>query len=526
MAASAMAASKPSLFLIVGDDMGWANAGWHSNHTLTPAMDAIVKDEAIELNRHYVFFYCSPSRSSMLTGRLPMHVTEDNDNACTQEGAVPRAMTTIAAKLMAAGYETHHIGKWHLGQNHPGSLPINRGFTHSFGYLGGAEDHYTNTNNGCGNCGTKVDLWRDYKPAKGEQGGEFAAYKYDREAVRVIKAHTSGMPLFMYLALQCAHAPNEPDRFGQLYPNASYTKDFADYNGMISAVDSAVSNVTRALKEVGLWANSLVTFTSDNGGPAAKSVSGHAANNWPLRGGKHTAWEGGHRVLAWVAGGLVPPSRRGTALDGFVHGADWYATFAGLAGVDATDDVPGLPGTDSIDMWAYLSGAVAASPRTEVPLASASAAVPTGALRPNGNGSAALIVGEYKLVRFEQQYCMWTGPVYPNASTTHAGEEHCDCGAGGCLYNIFDDPSESHDLAAKLPDVAARLRARAEALDATALDFIKGSGWRGANQPEKACMMAESTWGGFWGPEFSSSGAGDASSSTTPIVEMSAPRDT
>ena len=94
---------KPNLFLLVGDDMGWANAGWHSNHTLTPAMDAIVRDEAIELDRHYVFWYCSPSRSSMLTGRLPMHVTEDNDNACTQEGAAPRGMTTIAAKLMAAG---------------------------------------------------------------------------------------------------------------------------------------------------------------------------------------------------------------------------------------------------------------------------------------------------------------------------------------------------------------------------------------------------------------------------------------
>ena len=103
------------------------------------------------------------------------------------------------------------IGKWHLGQHHPGQLPINRGFDHHFGYLGGAEDHYTNENGGCGECGKKTDLWRDRGPATGEAGGEFAAYKYDREALRVISTHDGATPLFMYYALQCAHAPNEPD---------------------------------------------------------------------------------------------------------------------------------------------------------------------------------------------------------------------------------------------------------------------------------------------------------------------------
>ena len=101
----------------------------------------------------------------------------------------------------------------HLGQHHPGQLPINRGFDHHFGYLGGAEDHYDNTNPGCGEntCGKKTDLWRDRGPATGEAGGEFAAYKYDREAVRIISTHDGATPLFIYYALQCAHAPNEPD---------------------------------------------------------------------------------------------------------------------------------------------------------------------------------------------------------------------------------------------------------------------------------------------------------------------------
>ena len=96
-------------------------------------------------------------------------------------------------------------------------------------------------------------------------------------------------------------------------------------------------------------------------------------------------------------------------------------------------------------MWPYLSGRAAASPRTEVPLASASA-VPTKQYPGAANGSAALIVGPYKLVRFAQQYCMWTGPLYPNASTTHAGEEPCHCGAAGCLFHIYDDQARRTNI--------------------------------------------------------------------------------
>ena len=99
----------PNLFLIVGDDMGWANAGWHNNRTLTPNMDALVAD-GVELDRHYVFFCCSPSRSSLLTGRMPLHVTENNGYACTPTGPVPVEMTMLPAKLKLAGYTTVQIG--------------------------------------------------------------------------------------------------------------------------------------------------------------------------------------------------------------------------------------------------------------------------------------------------------------------------------------------------------------------------------------------------------------------------------
>jgi len=430
--------------------------------------------------------------------------SENNGYACTDEGPVPRNMTMIPAKLKTVGYRTAQIGKWHMGQIHNGSLPVNRGYDSSFGYLGGAEDHYTNKNGGCGNCGGLVDLWRTTVPATGEQGGEFAAYKYNREALKIIQEHAANFaesPLFMYLALQCAHGPNQADKYANLYPvSKNFTKDYADYNGMISAIDDVVGNVTKTLKKVGMWSNTLIVFTSDNGGPSAKSVSGHNANNWPLRGGKHTAWEGGHRVLGWVSGGIVPEKMRGKILEGYVHGADWYATFANLAGADPKDPAPGMPPTDSIDMWPYLSGKIEASPRTELLLSSRYAPHAVGG--GDKNGSSALIVGDYKLVRHAQQYCFWMGPMYPNKTTDHSKDKPCNvCGDLGCLFNIKTDPGEHVDLAKIETKIHAELYFRALELDKTSIEAVKGPGWRGDHNSTLACEDAKNKYGGFWGPD-------------------------
>jgi arylsulfatase A-like enzyme len=392
-----------------------------------------------------------------------------------------------------------------LGQTKAASLPINRGFNTDFGYLGGAEDHYTNENGGCGSCGKHVDLWRDHGPATGENGTGYSAHVWNDEAVRLIKGHAGdAKPWFMYLALQCAHAPNEPDYFANLYSNTSHTQDYIDYNGMISAVDSTVGNVTSVLKGTRQWNNTLLVFTSDNGGPAGASVSGESANNYPLRGGKHTAWEGGHRVLAFVTGGLLPPAMRGKKLEGYVHCADWYVTFARLAGVDPTDDQPGFPSVDGIDQWPYLTGQVAKSARTELPLASRSANhEDVNGTDPQG-GSAALIVGDYKLVRFAQQYAIWMGPNYPNASTGGPGRPYepvFDCGSAGCMFNIIEDPGEHLDIAKdpKYAATLAKLQARARALDLTAIEAIKPTGWRHQNDQSLACEVMQKN-GGIWGP--------------------------
>eukprot|EP00045_Choanoeca_perplexa_P013861 m.159069 g.159069 ORF g.159069 m.159069 type:complete len:493 (+) comp16480_c0_seq3:1-1479(+) len=453
------AAPKPNIILYVVDDMGYSNIGYHNDHVLTPNFDQAAAD-GVKLERQYTFWYCSPTRSSLMTGRYPLHVSEDNDNAGTLVGAVPVEMTMIPAKLKTAGYSTHHLGKWHLGQIKEGSVPGARGFDTSLGYLGGAEDHYNHTNGGCG-CQVAFDLYNGTIGPYYADAGVYGDYLYNKLALDIVSNHDSSRgPLFMYYAAQVMHAPQEaPQRYVDLYNN-SYSQDYRIEQGMAAVADEAFGNLTTALKRQGLWDNTLIIMTSDNGGPAAQCVSGHSANNYPLRGGKRTAWEGGVRVNAFVTGGFLPESQRGKTLTDYIHVADWYPTIAKLAGVDPSDPVSGMPDVDGIDMWPYVSGQSTSSNRTELPLISGS--------------RGAIIVGDYKLIRGEQDYGFWQGPVYPNASTNHKHEPQVLCGTG-CLFNIQEDPTEHNDLAASMPDKLQELLQRAEYWDAKAFNPNRGT---------------------------------------------------
>jgi hypothetical protein len=158
--------------------------------------------------------------------------------------------------------------------------------------------------------------------------------------------------------------------------------------------------------------------TADNGGPVFGQGSGctvcdgsAGANNYPLRGGKHSNWEGGIRANALVSGGLIPPALRGTTLTGLMAIEDWYKTFGGLGGADTSDERAaraGLPPVEGFDMWPYISGAVPDSPRSEVWIG---ADTPTG-----GADSAAFVQGllradGYKILHDVLYMNIWQGPV-------------------------------------------------------------------------------------------------------------------
>lgn len=243
-------------------------------------------------------------------------------------------MTMIAAKLKLAGYSTHQVGKWGVGQASHHSLPQMRGFDTSFGYLGSAEDHFTHKSGGCGDgCHGTVpvptpepkhwgtDLWEDDHPASFANAGKYSTVMYNERVQGVLSSHNPDTPLFLYLAPQDAHGTDQTlPKWSSLYSN--YTGGFAVYNGMASALDSLVANLTTTLQAKSMWTNTLLVFSSDNGGPSQLGKECNASN-YPLRGGKSSAWDGGHRAAAFATGGLIPQSMRGKMLAGYLHVSDW-----------------------------------------------------------------------------------------------------------------------------------------------------------------------------------------------------------
>lgn len=467
----------PHIVYFLVDDLGFAGVGFNSPSAepLTPHIDELASQGAV-LGRHYTYQFCSPTRSSFLSGRLPIHVNQQNHPPCEIGGGVPVNMTSIATVLKGAGYATHHAGKWHGGMSAVEQLPINRGFDSSLAMLSGSADHFTNKRS-CGK-GNFVDMWLNDAPAHG-LNGTYSEFRYVEHAISAIQAHDVSTPFFLYMAFQNVHGPTEaPDRFLDLYDDSIFQKR---RNGLaqIAAVDEGISNITTALKAKDMWDNTLVIFSSDNGGP------GDHENNYPLRGSKGSDFEGGVRVVAFVSGGWLPKKMRGAKIEGLMHIADWYATLASLAGVDPTDAKAadaGLPAIDSMDMSAMIMGKNNTGPRTELALSYA----------PN-SGNRALIIGKHKIILNGKiiNNGFFPGTTTPNG-TDYTSETDC---TKGCLFDLEADGLEHRDIAADEPELHASMSARLEEIGKT---VFQSAGSSAADK--NAVAVAESEYGGFWGP--------------------------
>mmetsp|Transcript_10293 Transcript_10293/g.14187 ORF Transcript_10293/g.14187 Transcript_10293/m.14187 type:complete len:274 (-) Transcript_10293:356-1177(-) len=270
---------------------------------------------------------------------------------------------------------------------------------------------------------------------------------------------------------------------------------------MVKVLDDQIKWLTSAFKDAGLWDDTLMVLSSDNGGFVGgvaecdeieaswmpKVGNGTScfnlesgANNYPLRGGKYSSFEGGIRVNAFLSGGYLPETVRGTQQENMVTISDWYATFCALAGVDPFDSKAakaGLPPVDSINLWPLLSGSNSTAPRAEYLV--------------NAN---ALVKDNWKLLKGRQVNSGWSGPRYPNITSAgnEVGHVQLDC-SGGCLFDVANDPSEYENVASKHPEIVAQLEARLEELSAT---IIKKDGTKDPLCDE----TARTKWGGFLGP--------------------------
>lgn len=514
--------ARPHIIMFLTDDQGYANVGFKNRNISTPHIDALVR-KGVVLNRHYGASWCAPSRAALMSGRMPLRVDHK---------AVHPGIALLPEVLSAAGYRTAQVGKWHIGKCSKDMTPFERGFTESFGNLGQVL-HDLTVEKYCfmAGCEGGVDLWDTAEPAYGKGNeGEYSSYVYSSYIRKYIKNHNSSTPLFMYINPTQPHTPYVvPDEYSQPYLDAGSSASFAIYNGMITAVDDIVGATVNSLKSQRMWRNTLFIYASDNGGlTCAADYEAGFASNYPLRGGKLSVLEGGVRSLAFVSGGYLPPSTRGSERNGYVHLADWYPTIGRLAGAPQESDpwgysTAGIPSIDGYDVWNYVSGREDESPRKEILFADWRA--PGKVTR-----KAALIQGDLKfvssngLIKFGYVSCAgWTDlgesgqasvadlsvckKPAPEVGTgwkdddEHADEiadeleaegtlggdalHHSVCSSGnpeedldctdGCIFNITADPGERYDISALHPELTAEMHDRVVSLQRSTgtLDVVR-----------------------------------------------------
>jgi len=405
---------KPNIVVILSDDHGFADVGFHGSRDIpTPNLDALARGGVRFTNGYVSGPYCSPTRAGLLTGRYQQRFGHEF-NPSGEDAGLSTSEVTIADRLKAAGYVTGLVGKWHLG-GAPQFHPQRRGFDEFFGFLGGAHAYFP---------GEGAPIYR------GTEVVEEPDYLTDalaREAVAFVERHKEH-PFFLYLSFNAVHTPMHATdarlkRFASIKDETRRT-----YAAMLAAMDEAVGEVTSAIRAAGLEEDTLIVFHADNGGATLLGTTINGSRNDPFRGSKRTTLEGGVHVpfvIQWK--GSLPA---GQVYEQPVIQLDVLPTALAAAGVEIQPDW----NLDGVNLLPHLRGEADGPPHD--------------ALYWRLGEQSAIRRGEWKLVRYDQAVDEEGVRSNPREGVRVTPAR---------LYNLARDPGETNDLAASHPEKVEEL---------------------------------------------------------------------
>jgi len=413
---------RPNIIYVLADDLGWAELGCYGNSfNETPNIDRLAAQGMLFTNACAAAPVCSPYRAALMTGQYPARVGITDYLRPNSENHLPLKHITLAEALRNNGYATGIIGKWHLSgyRNHGSAeetLPDKHGF----------DEVIVSENRGIGGGSYFHPYHFNREIEKRLPGREYLVDRCNLEAVEFIERHKDE-PFFLYLSHYAVHTrllgKDELVAKYEKKPGAGRgpcaKKNNPHLAAQLESIDSGVGMIMQKLDELGLADDTILIFTSDNGG------EDRVTDNGPLRAGKSTLYEGGIRVPFIIRRpGRIKPNSR---CDVPVSNYDYYPTLLDCAGIRPDGRQP----FDGVSLRALLEGKAAELPDRclywHYPLA-----------RPHflgGRSSGAIRMGDWKLIEFFDE---------PKVE----------------LYNLAKDPGEKNDLSGSEPRKAAELRKR------------------------------------------------------------------
>ena len=436
---------------LIIDDLGHADTTLNPDVTApdvpTPHLQKLLS-QGVRLTNMHSQPVCSPTRSSLMTGRFPFRMGMQHTNTIMpgSTAAIPLTTPTVPELLPSSFVVKAAVGKWHLGYASTANIPTSRGFDHFVGYLQGQVDYYNKT------IARGFDFWdgpSQYRKAVGNYSLPqymSAVEKYLNEFTN--KAKTDEMArMYLYLSHQTVHIPleaaGEDSRCGHIN---DYWRRV--YCSMLVGLDDSIGHLT-SLLDAAVGDDWVVLCMGDNGGMVRfrtdeNSTSNEpfwpasAGDNRPLRGSKTTLFQGGVKATAFVSGSssMIPVTARGTSYDGLMHACDFAATVLGLGGVDSSELAALSTSMDGLDHWSAIVGGQSRSLRDHVPINLINNGTTYSAIR---YGDFKLIVGSPTVTALADGW--FQGGLYPAVQKAPVHTKGINY-----LFNVTRDPYEHEEL--------------------------------------------------------------------------------